>query len=84
MRDFEELGGSWCRQGGQTLPGSLLPGLVGPRLRGGTGTGNGGNQAVSRIHLEPQALVSHPSAIKRRGPVGAAEASFTICIGWEL
>ena len=25
------------------------------------------------INLEPQALVCHPSAIRRRGPVGAAE-----------
>ena len=71
--DFGELGGSWCRLGGQTLPGSLLPGLVGPRRRGGTGTGKLQEPNCRGINLEPQALVGRPSAIRRRGPVGAAE-----------
>ena len=52
--DFGELGGSWCRLGGQTLPGSLLLGLVGPRRRGGTGTGNGGNQTVEESIWNPK------------------------------
>ena len=52
--DFEELGNSWCPLGGQTLPGSLLPGLVGPYRRGGTGTGNGRNQIVEELIWNPK------------------------------
>ena len=69
MRDFEELGDSWCQLGGQTLPGSLLPGLVGPRRRGGTGTGNGGNQtgekSISRETRVESPKSTVPSPVSR-------------------
>jgi len=39
---------------GEILPGSLLPGLVGPHWRGGTGTGNGGDQAVEESIWNPK------------------------------
>ena len=64
--DFGELGGSWCRLGGQTLPGSLLPGLVGLRWRGGTGTGT----EVRLCMKEPQVGVLCPEIRELDGDFG--------------